>query len=407
MTPDIEKIEHLLNAKSFGELSIAERELVLAHLSGAAEYEHMRETLLRVKKVFTAEALALQTDAQLKEQILSRFEQNKPKPSSPFTTVITFFQTLIPSPTMRFASVLCLLVLVIGGSLFIFSPKKNEMAQTMEPEKAMMVTPPTDSFKKAEAEMMMSQESVAEEKAVSTMTESSASMDQVGPAVVEKKAMYESMADEYVLQPKEMPRVAAAEEIQPPMQNQIYRNDDGYLQYQNSRVAESPVRTKDKSDAYKDYAPKPKKAEGKTEKAPTLAGNGAVTSSGDVSENEQSVLTLKGSRASDEQKNIQTSIPVWPGFEKDANAYAATLEKIKTFLREELVGSYRTDPRLESPLSIQITFTEKGKISLVEVKGQVSETQKNAIVNKTKKIPTFKFTKGTQPALTQNYVIIQ
>jgi len=401
MTPDIEKIEHLLNAKSFGELSVAERELVLAHLSGTAEYEHMRETLQRVKKVFTAEALALQTDAQLKEQILSRFEQNKPKPASPLVSIMTFFQTLIPSPTIRFASVLVLFVMVIGGSLFVFSPKKNEMAQTMEPQKTVS-TPPADSFKKAESEMMESAGAVAEEKAVSTMTES-AVMDEVSPVVVEKKALYESMADEYVSQPYMATPREVNEEVQPPMQNQIYRNDDGYLQYQNSRVAESPVKAKDQSDAYKDYTSKTKKAEEKT----GAVGKGSVTSQ-DVAvlESEVSTMTLRGSRASDEQKNIQTSIPVWPGAEKDVNAYTATVEKIKTFLREELVGSYKTDPRLESPLSIQVTFTEKGKASAVDVKGQVSEAQKNAIVNKIKKMPAFKFTEGSNPILVQNYVII-
>jgi hypothetical protein len=404
MTPDIEKIEHLLNAKSFGELSIAERELVLAHLSGAAEYEHMRDTLQRVKKVFTAEALALQTDAQLKEQILSRFEQNRPKPSSPFVSIITFFQTLIPSPAMRFASVLGLLVMIIGGSLFIFSPRKSEMAQTLEPQKTIS-TPPTDSFKEAETEIMANQQSVAKEKAVSTMT-GPAVMDEMASTVTEKKVMYESMADEYLSPPHEAPRVAA-EEVQPSMQNQIYRNDDGYLQYQNSRVAESSVKTKDQSDAYKDYASKPKKAEGKMEKAAS-AGNGQVTSQDiSVSENEESTIALRGSRGSVEQKNISASIPVWPGVEKDVNPYMSTVEKIKLFLREELVNSYQKAPRLENnALSIQVTFTGKGKVSAVEVKGQVSEKQKDAIVNKTKELPTFKFTDGSKPTLTQHYVII-
>jgi len=405
MTPDIEKIEHLLNAKSFGELSVAERELVLAHLSGVAEYEHMRETLLRVKKVFTAEAVAMQTDAQLKEQILNRFEQNKPKPSSPFAAISTFFQTLIPSATVRFASMLGLLVMIVGGSLFLFSPRKNELAQHIETQKSVPAPPPADSFENMVAALVPAEPSMAEEKPVSTKTESGMVSDDVRPVMMEKRATGEDMAEEiYVDQPYMAPG-AAAQESNAPMQNQIYRNNDGYLQYQNSRVAESPVKTKDKTDAYKDYSSKAKKAEAADEKA--SQGNTEAESMQEISV-KQEEKTLRGSRGVAQGKYAQLpSIPAWPGVEKDGSkAHTATTEKIKNYLREELVGSYKTDPRLESPLSIQVTFTEKGKVSAVEMKGQVSEAQKNAIVNKIKKMPAFKFTEGSNPVLVQNYVII-
>lgn len=267
MTPDIEKIEHLLNAKTFEELTAPERELVLAHLSGAAEYEHMRDTLVRVKKVFVAEAAALQSDADLKEQILLRFEQNRPKAVSLSDKIATFFTTLIPSPAGRFAGALGLVVIGVTVGFFMWpkQPDTNQQAQELFPratQPQIITLPDTsapitlktlevyDEWASTPAPAMYYNATATEDLGVTSASGSavpeailsSAPMEEREVRGQEKAASYQwTTADD-----KKVERVGLGENnetkglLAPPTNNNVYYNSDGYKVYSNARVAQLP-----------------------------------------------------------------------------------------------------------------------------------------------------------------------
>lgn len=278
MTPDIEKIEHLLNAKTFEALTAPERELVLAHLSGAAEYEHMRETLVRVRKVFVDEAAALQADADLKEQILLRFEQNKPKSTSLSDKISTFFQTLIPSPTGRFAGALGLVVICISIGFFVWPEQQPEMAQQThelfpKASQPQIVTIP-DTTSPITLKTLEVYDEASNMPALSYNTSSTEDLEIVssaGSTAPEGFIASQAIPVETEARGEEKAKMAlsTAEERKangvtlgesnnkmglyaPPDNNNTYYNTDGFRQYSNSRVAQLPPKNQQLFEPLKD-----------------------------------------------------------------------------------------------------------------------------------------------------------
>ena len=132
MNRDLEHIEKLLREKEFSALTPRERELVLAHLSGEEEYLHMQKTLERVRDTFKTEATHIQADADMKEWVLNRFNQNKPTPVTAESVWEKILLTFRMKPAVRFAGVLTLLLLVVTASVFFWPEPKPEMAQDLK-----------------------------------------------------------------------------------------------------------------------------------------------------------------------------------------------------------------------------------------------------------------------------------
>lgn len=445
MTPDIEKIEHLLNAKAFGDLNAAERELVLAHLSGAAEYEHMRDTLVRVKKVFVAEAASLAADAELKEQILNRFEQNKAKHPSLSERVSLFFQTLIPSPAGRFAGALTLLLLVVSVGFFMWPKEQPEMAQQLlppatEPQIVTLSdhTPPaiTLAVEKAKATLPISDFTVATvtEDLPNTATYEVMAREDGDAFIVaglaEEKVVRSGEIDGFITGTEQTPPVETpaknkaadqqkTEQSAPP----VFMNNEGLYQYQNSRVADAEFKGDNYSDAYKNYSMPAKKAESPgrvTNTSTPQKPNAAATGNG-VAMEEKVVQSEGKFRKSgiDEQSNqtekallkdiSASSVPVWPGVETQANPYTATLESVKAFFSKETGSAYRTMTKEALQKSkvarLSLTFNAHGIITKVHVAGDVNEAQKKAFIQRALQLPTFRFSGTGKPLLEQTYVL--
>jgi hypothetical protein len=74
-----EDMEALLADKSFSQLYEEERSFVLEHLSSAAEYERMRETLLAIRGAGgeTIGSVENHPSARVKKDLMSRFEEEK------------------------------------------------------------------------------------------------------------------------------------------------------------------------------------------------------------------------------------------------------------------------------------------------------------------------------------------
>ena len=129
MSRNPEHIETLLREKDFSQLTEAERELVLTHLTGEAEYSAMRRLLSRVRETFQIES-ALQTeDADMKEHVMLRFSQNMPK-SEPNQGIIDACISLLKrKPAFAFAGTLTLMVGLVTASVLFWPDPKPELAQ--------------------------------------------------------------------------------------------------------------------------------------------------------------------------------------------------------------------------------------------------------------------------------------
>lgn len=444
MTPDIEKIEHLLNAKAFEELNAAERELVLAHLSGSAEYEHMRETLVRVKKVFVAEAASLAVDGDLKEQILNRFEQNKTRHPSLSERVATFFQTLIPSPAGRFAGALAVVLVVVSVGFFVWPKQQPEMAQQLLPpatepqvvtlmdntpppialamEKAKTATPPAESIE-------LTGSTQTEPDLVSYGVVARADQDEfIVAGLADGKELYNKDAQNATedLKSPERGKSIDTEEQAPP----VFLNQDGLYQYQNSRVADAGVKRDDHySDAFKNYTPpvnaKKAEAESRVQEKKASVPQKPNAAAGSAYVREEESMTVAESRKQKSNTDATgalyedisiasktapaSPVPVWPGVEDQTNPYTATLESVKAFFNKETGMAYRIgsqEYQNSKMARLSLTFNAKGIITKVHVSGDVNEAQKKAFIQRALQLPAFRFTPGGgKPLLEQTYVL--
>lgn len=418
MTPDIEKIEHLLNAKPFDALTAAERELVLAHLSGAAEYEHMRETLLRVKKVFTAEASAQAADADLKEYILTRFDQNRPQPHSLAARIAAWVQKLFPTPVGRFAGALAMLLLVVTVGFFAWPTERKDVAQQLLPRATEVQTiTVSDDAPAAPSEEMIGY------GAGTVVTEGNAQamiMDMDGDAVPPEVPLKDytppvlaSAADEKAEEPKA--RESLREESAAP----VYRNNEGYYQYRNTRTAqvETPQKNTEASDklSYKKTPAKPKGVDNADQASQTeikqslfekedISG-GVVKSEYDRAEPGAMTVVAK--------ETTVRSVPVWPGTEKRENAAALTLKNLNAFFA---VSSYAATDSVRpvqevarskaetATAKLTLRFNAEGVITKVHVSG-TDEARKKALIRRALQLPAFKFTDGNGQIFEQTYEI--
>lgn len=419
MTPDIEKIEHLLNAKTFDALTAAERELVLAHLSGAAEYEHMRETLLRVKKVFTAEASAQAADADLKEYILTRFDQNRPQPHSLAARISAWVQKLFPTPAGRFAGALAMLLLVVTVGFFAWPTERKDVAQQLLPRatEVQTITVSDDAPAVPPSEMIQyGAGTVVTEGNAQTMI-----MDMDGDAIPPPEVplkdytppVLSSAADEKA--EERTARESLREESAAP----VYRNNEGYYQYRNTRTAQAETRQKntEASDklSYKKTPAKPKGIDNADQASQTeikqslfekedISG-GAVKSEYDRAD--PGALTVAA------KETTVRSVPVWPGTEKRENAAALTLKNLNAFFA---VSNYAAADSVRpvqevarskaetATAKLTLRFNAEGVITKVHVSG-TDEARKKALIRRALQLPAFKFTDGNGQILEQTYRI--
>lgn len=424
MTPDIEKIEHLLNAKSFEQLTPTERELVLAHLSGKAEYEHMRETLSRVKKIFTAEAAFVSAEADMKEYVLNRFEQNKPTSVSLYDRISTFCNTLVPTPTARFGMALGS-VLVICAATFLFWPKADsEMAvNSALVQQAPAASTRVDSTKtlNVQDELLappMEQDRLSvDDEALRTDEEAvlmDEAMESAGDAAIVQEDIKTLNKQQYPEPKKEIEYRTTEKSISTEVQNNVYMNNEGYYQYRNSRVAEVP--TQKANDLKRDYSQrKPTTAEAKTKESERADENETLKLQGKANVEQGTLKTVSGAVTSENidqtvmVSDLETiSIPVWPGLENEANAYEATIEKIKAFITQN--SAYKlesTDKNASTTITLILTFNARGQVVKALVKGNIAETAKKEIEEKALQLPAFKFTGGGEgnKQVRQNYSI--
>lgn len=452
MTPDIEKIEHLLNAKAFTELTPAERELVLAHLSGAEEYEHMRDTLVRVKKVFVTEAAALSVDADLKEQILMRFEQNRAHRPSWTERAGIFLQTLIPSPAGRFAGALTLLLAIVSVVFFVWPEQQPEMARQLfppatEPQIVTLTdtTPPIDeaiehtnviiTTSPVEAANLAVTETDRLPAAATYDREAGDDQNEFIAAGYSEnewrnKDAANGSGNQQITGVESSAKLKAGEQSPP-----VYKNQEGLLQYQNNRVADAGIKSDTYSDAYKNYTPpagSKKETESRAAEKTTntsLPQKPAVTgNTRDEERLEETVVTARELKQRSNgtvndamggatytwsaDKASSAPVPVWPGVEGQSNPYASTLESMKAFFGKETGTAYRAVTQEMAGLQksktarLSLTFNAHGIITKVHVSGDVNEAQKKALIQRALQLPAFRFTSGTgKPLLEQTYVL--
>lgn len=404
MTPDIEKIEHLLNAKTFAQLTASERELVLAHLSGADEYEHMRETLLRVKKIFTAEAAAVASDADLKEQILNRFEQSRPRSASLWQRMAVFFETLVPSPAARFAGAMALLLAVVSAGFFMWPGQRPEMAQQQ---------PPVIPHAPAGPVIPEAAENLAESAdgtEVQTATHSSRTAE---------KTSLNSISEEWAAGSVAPAPITVDTKVDRPVEPPTYTNSEGYVQYSNVRVAESISYKKESSDAYKDYRSQNNRAAKEEAKEISRIPEESRVVTTDVKAQKQGVdpnnqklsqATLRpgdsGSRADGSADDRATGAAVWPGTETHDRHEALKLtdEKLRTFFSEETKAAYR--PAKEKRyVRLTLTFNETGGVTRAEVSGNLTAAQQKAFEEKALGLPAFHLPQGTPTPREETYYL--
>lgn len=396
-TPDVEHIERLLQAKTFGELSASEKELVLAHVSGEQEYEAMRNTLLRVKHVFQAEAQALQPDLDLKEQVLLRFAQNKPAAKSSGSSLLIFLESLLLSPTVRFAGALTLILAIgITGMVLLYNPEKNIALNDDTPTPVELKEDEIKSIEElspvpqvvTEGEQSKVNDQVAAPSPGKPVTE-------VYTVVAEEAEMDMEMKDAAVM--KEAPAATAAESQAP-----IYRNDDGYLQYANTRTAQVEENKKEKAPgttagiakkaeqdkiaADKKSTSNPFKQEGKMLFESEVYGNGAGSSA------------------------PETRIPFWPPMNPEENTavlYRKTNEKLEAYFSSAQKNDAYEDVTPKKLISLKLSFSDKGDVKKAEViAGNLSAEEKAVITEKAMKLPRFVFSQGNgEIQKTQTYKI--
>lgn len=426
MTPDIEKIEHLLNAKTFEELNTSERKLVLANLTGKAEYDHMRETLLRVKKVFNTEAQAMQTDAVLKEQILNRFEQNKLKSVSIFDQISIFFQTLIPSPAGRFSAVLSILLVVITIGYFALPKDQQEVAQNIQDkENPIKLEEPANEVSPAMEPITFTKEEALENKDA----ESKGDVSSYFTTVDDLKLSDQNYArDEVVtvdnIQAKEE---TVTEKYREENQTQkapnfveqsprTYTNAEGYEQYniQNNRSASLPQK-ENYSDVTKNVSQRNKKTNESKEKAKAETAKISAVGKAD-GEADKSVApsgagngqVVAGVPAEAEIKSTKpsTSTPAWYGDENSNDANYVTTSKIKSFLLQELSNTSIENLKGKQ-IKLQLQFNPDGYITKANVLNSLPEATKKEIETKSLKLPAFRFSNEhlSKKVLEQNYTI--
>ena len=111
---DFEKIEDLLLAKRYEELSSAELREVNEYFENGSEYNDMRETLMQVKSTLAADKLLIKPSVDMKESLLNKFQQTygQVKPTNP----IPFYKKT-PFQWSAAASVVIILSLGIFGVL--------------------------------------------------------------------------------------------------------------------------------------------------------------------------------------------------------------------------------------------------------------------------------------------------
>ncbi len=124
-----EYIETLLREKEFSQLTEAERELVLTHLSGESEYRNMRRLVSRVRETFQTEAAQLSEDADMKERVMLRFSQNMPKSEANQGIIDACISLLKRKPAFAFAGTLTLMVVVVTASVLFWPDPKPELAE--------------------------------------------------------------------------------------------------------------------------------------------------------------------------------------------------------------------------------------------------------------------------------------
>lgn len=133
---DIEKLESILLKKSFSELSPAEREMVTAEVGTESDYEHLRETLLRVKTTFVAESALTPPSDDFKAALMHRFETSRPSKKGGFDLILQHIaENLKP---YSFAGSMAFLVL-------IYLVYNNITRETLTPEIAKFETKNTIS----------------------------------------------------------------------------------------------------------------------------------------------------------------------------------------------------------------------------------------------------------------------
>jgi hypothetical protein len=128
MNRNPEHIETLLREKDFSQLTEAERELVLTHLSGESEYRNMQRLLSRVRETFQTEAAQLSEDEDMKERVMLRFSQNLPKSEADGGILYACLSLLKRKPILAFAGKLTLMVFLVTASLLFWPNTKPELA---------------------------------------------------------------------------------------------------------------------------------------------------------------------------------------------------------------------------------------------------------------------------------------
>lgn len=129
MSRNPEHIETLLREKEFSQLTEAERELVLTHLTGEAEYSAMHRLLSRVRETFQSEASLQTEDADMKERVMLRFSQNMPKSEANQGIIDACISLLKRKPAFAFAGTLTLMVVVVTASVLFWPDPKPELAE--------------------------------------------------------------------------------------------------------------------------------------------------------------------------------------------------------------------------------------------------------------------------------------
>jgi hypothetical protein len=396
-TTDVEHIERLLQAKTFGELSASEKELVSAHVSGEEEYEAMRNTLLRVKHVFQAEAQALQPDLDLKEQVLLRFAQNKPAAKSSGSSLLIFLESLLLPPTFRFAGALILiLALGITGMLLLNNPQKN-----------IALNGDTPSPVELKEEEIKSIEELSPVRQAVTGEEQPEVNDRTAPPlpgkpVTEAHTVF-AEETETVMEAKdadvmkEAPAATASES-----RATDYRNEGGYSRHAHTRTVREEKNRKekapettadmakkaeqDKIGAEKKLPSEPFKQEGQMHSEPEVYGNGAGSSA------------------------LRTRIPFWPPMNPEENTavlYRKTGEKLEAYFSTAQKNDTYEEIAPKKRITLKLSFSDEGEVKKAEViSGNLSEEEKAFITEKAMKLPRFEFSQGNgEIQKTQTYKI--
>jgi hypothetical protein len=139
---DPEDIESLLLHKQFHELYPEEKEFVLRHLEGEAEYESLRRTLFELHDVSKTDEW-LEPDASLKRELMREFASERRRGFSIWLNNL-FAAPEIPWFRQKgYALALGTLALLVGLT-FLFLPKTNtQLAENKQPREKEITQPDT------------------------------------------------------------------------------------------------------------------------------------------------------------------------------------------------------------------------------------------------------------------------